>query len=122
MDALTHETLTLTPGDDAEKKLLTVRWTGRSTARSPTQILRPYFTSLNDHAQQQGFAVEMDFTTLEHFNSSTISALIQYLQDCRARKLALTLSYDSSVKWQRLSFEALRVFVKPDGLLTLRAQ
>lgn len=120
MEPLTHETLSLQPAVDSERKVHSIRWTGRSTARNPSQVLKPYFTALNEQAQSDGFGVEMDFRALEHFNSSTISALIQFLQDSRTRKVPLTLVYDAGVKWQRLSFEALRVFVKPDGLFTLR--
>ena len=60
------------------------------------------------------------FTKLEHFNSSTITSIIQLIQECRAKGVKLVIVFDAAVKWQKLSFDALRVFAKPDGLLELR--
>lgn len=63
----------------------------------------------------------MRFNTLEHFNSSTITSVIEMIQDARARAVPLVIGYDGKVTWQKVTFEALKVFVKSDGLLELRA-
>ncbi|MCC7540599.1 MAG: hypothetical protein IT379_30570 [Deltaproteobacteria bacterium] len=97
-------------------------WRGKSNERNPSILLAPFFARSIEEASQRGVAIEMHFEALDHFNSSTITALIQLIQDARRRGIGLVIVYDASVKWQRLSFEALRVFSKGDGLLELRAR
>lgn len=97
-----------------------VHWTGKSNARNPGATLLPYFTALLRNASETSSSIEMHFERLEHFNSSTITAIIQLIQDARAHNLRITLYFDPLVKWQKLSFDALRVFSKGDGLLELR--
>jgi hypothetical protein len=98
---------------------LVLEWRGRSTDRSPAQTVGPYVRALFDGAVERKLGVEMDFRALTHFNSSTITAIIQLIQDARAKNVPLTLVYDASSKTQKLSFEALRVFAQ-DGVLALR--
>ena len=66
-------------------------------------------------------SIEMHFEKIEHFNSSTITALIRLIQFCRKSNIKLAMVYDQSLKWQRLSFDALRVFEKNDDLFHLRS-
>ena len=96
-------------------------WRGKSNERNPAQLLGPFFAKAIEEATALGVAIEMRFEALDHFNSSTITSLIQLIQDCRRTGTHLVVVYDARVKWQRLSFEALRVFSKGDGLLELRA-
>jgi len=96
-----------------------LEWRGRSNDRNPAQTVNPYIRSVYDVAAAQKVRVEMRFDQLEHFNSSTITALIQMIQEARTRQLKLALVYKGSLKWQKLSFDALRVFAK-DELLTLQ--
>lgn len=104
-------------GDD---KNVVLQWRGSSTDRNPSLAINPYVRGIYDAVAGSGASVEMRFESLDHFNSSTITALIQMIQEARTRKIKLVLTYDAAVKWQRLSFEALRVFAK-DELLTLRS-
>ena len=96
-------------------------WRGKSNDRFPRKTLGPFFTQVLAQAQQRRAPVEMRFGALEHFNSSTISSVIEVIQDARARAVPLVISYDGRRSWQKVTFEALRVFVKGDGLLELRA-
>jgi hypothetical protein len=92
-------------------------WRGKSNDRQPARILRPFFDEVDALAQSQNLAVTMHFEALEHFNSSTITALIQIMQSMRQKGVKLTVFYNGELKWQKLSFEALRIFEKQDGLL-----
>lgn len=65
--------------------------------------------------------MQLHFETIEHMNSSTITAIIQIVQEARARSTRLVFIYDRSKVWQKLSFEALSVFVKDDGLFALES-
>lgn len=97
-----------------------LEWRGKSNDRSPGKILAPYFASVLARAAEQKLTVEQHFENIDHFNSSTIAAVIQLIQDARTLNVPLVLVYDQTLKWQRLSFDALRVFAH-DSLLTLRS-
>lgn len=94
-------------------------WKGKSNDRHPAKILSPYFRSVLLAAGERKVAVEMHFENLDHFNSSTITSIIQAIQDARGNGVKLVIVYDQALKWQKLSFDALRVFAK-DDLLELR--
>lgn len=96
-------------------------WRGKSNDRAPAKILAPYFTSVLASAVERRVPVELHFERIDHFNSSTIAAIIQLIQDARAAQVKVVLVYDKSLKWQKLSFDALRVFVRDDGQLELRS-
>jgi hypothetical protein len=120
MDALAD----LKAGDltiEVEKGSMPIRlmWLGKSNDRQPSKILQPYFATALDAASAQRTGLELHFEKLEHFNSSTVTAIIQLVQEARQKGVKLTLAFDPSLKWQRLSFDALRVFVKNDGLLEM---
>jgi hypothetical protein len=97
-----------------------LKWTGKSNSRHPGEVLTPYFRDALAAAGARKVPIELRFEQLEHFNSSTITAIIQLIQDARARSIKLILVYDQALKWQKLSFDALRVFAR-DDLLELRA-
>jgi hypothetical protein len=95
-------------------------WRGKSNNRRPAEALAPYFREVLAAAGTRRLPIELHFEKLEHFNSSTITSIIQLIQDSRARSIKLILVYDQALKWQKLSFDALRVFAK-DDLLELRS-
>jgi hypothetical protein len=99
---------------------VTLIWRGKSTERRPDQVLSPYFLGLVDDPAVAARGVEMHFQHLVHFNSSTITTIIQLINLARERNVKLVLVYDQQLKWQKLSFDALRVFAK-DNLLELRS-
>jgi hypothetical protein len=95
-------------------------WKGKSNNRHPSEALAPYFRSVLTAVATRRIPLELHFEKLEHFNSSTITSIIQLIQDSRARSVKLILVYDQALRWQKLSFDALRVFAK-DEMLELRA-
>ena len=96
-------------------------WRGKSNERNPPETLKPWFDKLLAAVTEQKGVVEMHFEKIEHFNSSTITALIRLIQSCRKTSVKLVMVYDQTLKWQRLSFDALRVFEKNDDLFHLRS-
>jgi hypothetical protein len=94
-------------------------WKGKSNSRRPSETLAPYFRDVLTAAGKRRVPLELHFEKLEHFNSSTVSSIIQLIQESRARGVKLVLVYDQGLKWQKLSFDALRVFAR-DDLLELR--
>jgi hypothetical protein len=105
--------------DAASAILLT--WRGKSNDRAPSKVLGPYFAGVLASAVERRVSLELHFEQIDHFNSSTITSVIQLIQDARAAAVKLVLVYDKALKWQKLSFDALRVFVRDDGQLELRS-
>lgn len=114
MDNLTTGDLTIEAIDSANPIKLT--WRGKSNERQPNKSILPFMAGVFVAASEKGGAVEMHFEKLEHFNSATITTLIQIIQDARSKGVKLTLVYDQALKWQKLSFDALRVFAKDHHL------
>jgi hypothetical protein len=100
---------------------ITLEWRGKSNDRYPKKMLGPFFETLFVEAAEKRAHVEMHFEALDYLNSSTISALVGVIRDLRERKIKLLISFDKQQKWQKLCFEALRVFEKPDGLLVMQS-
>jgi len=96
-----------------------LRWLGKSGERYPSKRLDPYFKGLLGASAARG--VTMRFEKLDYMNSATVTALIQLIAAAREAKVKLAFVYDPNKKWQKLSFEALRVFEKPDDLFRLKA-
>lgn len=92
---------------------LKLSWLGRSNSRTPGRALQPFFETVFAEARTRGGGVEMVFNQLEHFNSSTIAALIQIINTAREREVAMTIRYDGGRNWQVLSFEALKRALRP---------
>lgn len=105
----------------ADAAALCCVWKGKSNDRQPGKLLAPYFEQLMQAAGERHLPLEMHFEELEHFNSSTITALIGLIQRARRDGVKLVMVYDQRLKWQRLSFDALRVFDKRDELFVLRS-
>ena len=104
----------------AAHEKLRIDWSGRSNARHPGALLTPYFEAVLIRARDGGCGIESHFERLEFFNSSTVTAVIQFIHQARAQGTALAITFDSELKWQALSFEALKSFELPDGLLQVR--
>jgi hypothetical protein len=109
--------LTITVEEGATLRL---EWLGKSNDRQPQKVLEPYFDKCLEAADAKKVALEMHFEKLDYFNSSTISSLIQMIQKARTRSVKLVIQYNAAIRWQKLSFDALRVFTKGDDLLELR--
>ena len=95
-------------------------WLGRSNHRDPDKLLTPYWDAALVEAAERRVPIELHFQKLQHFNSSTITVIIQFIQEARRRGAQLVVFYDQALKWQKLSFDAMRVFVK-DELFQLRS-
>lgn len=88
-------------------------FTGKSNSRDPGKLLKPWFDEVLALAQQKNAQVVLHFEKLAYFNSSTIAALIQMLNAAQDRKVSLELVYDGALRWQTLSFDALKRAIRP---------
>jgi hypothetical protein len=104
----------------ARTDAIELTWLGRSNDRYPGKLLTPYYETALAEATERAVPIELHFHKLEHFNSSTITVMIQFIQEARTRAVPLVMVYDQALKWQKLSFVALRVFAT-DELFELRS-
>jgi hypothetical protein len=96
-------------------------WTGKSNDRQPDRTLAPFFRTMLEQAAAQHRTVEMHFEQIAHFNSSTVTVIIQIIQEAKQKGVNLELVYDSHLKWQKLSFDALEVVARRHGHVRLRS-
>lgn len=107
----------LTSGDlridsTIDPECLRLVWRGRSAAPDPRAVLVPYFEQALELAHRSGARLEMHFEGLEYFNSSTIAALIDAIRLSSERRVPMMMIYSDTVRWQRKSFDALRMFTR----------
>ena len=107
--------------DEDAAGVIRLDWRGKSNHRQPDTVLAPFFADMTSKAVVGQKALEMHFEQLEFFNSSTITAIIQYVKELRDRKVKLTVSFDARHRWQKIFFDALCIFDKGDGLFTIRS-
>src|SRR5688572_17588011 len=67
--------------EDQEAGPIRLLWQGSSTDRYPGRLLSPYFSTVLVQAATRKAPVEMRFEKLDHFNSSTITCIIQVIQE-----------------------------------------
>ena len=106
---------------DCAPSMVRLDCTGRSNSRHPSSLLAPYFETVLLRARTAGCPVEVHFERLEFFNSSTVTAIIQLIREARIQGTTLTIFFDGGQKWQALTFDALKTFELPDGLVNIRS-
>lgn len=89
-----------------------LRLTGRSDAREPSLTLRPHFEKIMLEAGKHQRGLRVHFEAMEYFNSSTLAFLIQAIHFARHNRVSLEVSYAESLKWQQVSFDALKRAMK----------
>lgn len=93
--------------------LLRVLLTGKSASRDAGRELQPVFERLLSTAREEGRTLVLHFEKLDYFNSSTIAGLVQFIRTAQQGGVGLIVRYDSNLKWQAMSFDALRRALKP---------
>ena len=100
-------------------ELLRLEWSGRATGRTPEAALTPFLSNALELARHEGASLELHFERLEHLSASTVPALVQLFRLARSAKVSVYVIYRPSCRWQKPSFEALRVFEQLDGFIHL---
>lgn len=119
LTSLVSGELTIDAVQASDAEPIDLFWRGRSTDRQPSRTVVPYVSEILGAAREKNVGVRLHFETIEHLNSSTITAIIHVIQEARSRMTPLAIVYDRTKMWQKLSFEALAVFVKDDKLFEL---
>ncbi len=104
---------------DQSGEIIRVHWLGRASMRDPSNELGSFFTAIEERAISSKKSVVFDFTKLDHFNSSTIVAVMRMIRRLDHKMIPFTLIYSQKLKWQSMTFDALKQFQGPDRLLHL---
>jgi ABC-type transporter Mla MlaB component len=82
-----------------------IHWIGKAHEHRPAQFLTPLFETVLLCANKR---VELDLSQLQQISSPTLVLVIQFLKSARERGLHTDVKYDSTVGWQRATFDRLR--------------
>ena len=94
--------------------------TGKSVERDPSQIITPILLDALKHTGVENRHIILNFCQLEYMNSSTITPIIKILERAKRGNNRLTVLYNSSLKWQSLSFSALKIFETGDKRIEIK--
>ncbi len=116
--SFTSDSLRVEITEDADS--LTMRWLGKSTMRRPGEFLAPLLADLLKRGSESGKRIVLDFRALQYMNSSTITPVIRILEQMRRGTGRMSVLYRQAMKWQHLSFSALKIFETPDARIEIR--
>ena len=102
------------------KDSITVRFLGKSILRDPSEFVMPILVRSLDQATSDDRRLVMDFQDLAYMNSSTLTPVIKILERARVGSGSVTAVYRRSLKWQEMSFAALRIFETRDGRIEIQ--
>jgi hypothetical protein len=86
-------------------------WLGKSVAREPSAVLRPFFDQLAPYLVKTR-ELDIDFRGFEFMNSSTIKPILTFVQSASQGARKVSVRFDGSKTWQRLSFGVLKALSK----------
>jgi hypothetical protein len=113
--------MTISVFEVAGPPALCLSWKGRGDEREPRKTLQPYLREIIDHAAKASTPVELHVQQMTYLNSGTIGCIVDLIHKCEAAAIPVTVRYDKSSGWQRLSFEALRMMIKHASKLHVEA-
>jgi len=99
---------------------ITIRFIGRSNERNPSKFIYPILADALDQSAHSNKGFILDFRDLEYMNSSTITPILKILDKVkREEKYRVTIIYRQSLRWQDLSFSALKIFESRDNRISI---
>ena len=94
---------------------LVQHWKGSSNSRDPSVGLRPFLELAVAEASTRKLVLELHFEALGHFNSSTVAALLRFIEKAGQKGVKLVLYYNGSQRWQGHNFEAIALLNRSSG-------
>ena len=95
-------------------------WSGKSVDRNPSKFITPLLANLLERNSNTKKTVILDFQKLDYMNSSTITPIIKILERAKRGQVQLVVKYNKLLKWQDLSFSALKIFQTKDKRVEIR--
>ncbi len=99
---------------------ITIRFIGKSNERNPSKFISPILSDVLHQSDSGNKEIVLDFKELEYMNSSTITPILKVLDKAtREKNYRITIVYRQSLKWQDLSFSALKIFELKDNKIKI---
>ena len=99
---------------------ITIRFIGKSNERNPSKFISPILSDVLHQSDSGNKEIVLDFNELEYMNSSTITPILKILDKAtREKNYRITIVYRQSLKWQDLSFSALKIFELKDNKIKI---
>lgn len=99
---------------------ITIRFIGKSNERNPSKFISPILSDVLHQSDSGNKEIVLDFKELEYMNSSTITPILKILDKAtRDINYRITIVYRQSLKWQDLSFSALKIFELKDNKIKI---
>ena len=99
---------------------ITIRFIGKSNERNPSKFISPILSDVLHQSDSGNKEIVLDFNELEYMNSSTITPILKILNTAtREKNYRITIVYRQSLKWQDLSFSALKIFELKDNKIKI---
>jgi len=99
---------------------ITIRFIGKSNERNPSKFISPILSDVLHQSDSGNKEIVLDFKELEYMNSSTITPILKILDKAtREKNYRITIVYRQSLKWQDLSFSALKIFELKDNKIKI---
>lgn len=99
---------------------IVANWTGKSVDRNPSKFITPILVNLLEKSNEVKKRFILDFQKLEYMNSSTITPIIKILERAKNGNGQISVIYNKLLKWQDLSFSALKIFQTKDKRVEIR--
>jgi hypothetical protein len=99
---------------------ITIRFIGKSNERNPSKFISPILSDVLHQSDSGNKEIVLDFKELEYMNSSTITPILKILDKAtREKNYRITIVYRQLLKWQDLSFSALKIFELKDNKIKI---
>ena len=105
---------------EEKDQTIVTKWTGKSVDRNPSEFIVPILTNLLERENSIAKKIILDFQQLDYMNSSTITPIIKILERAKRGNVQLIVEYNKALKWQDLSFSALKIFQTKDKRVEIR--
>ncbi|MCB1322066.1 MAG: hypothetical protein KDK34_17540, partial [Leptospiraceae bacterium] len=87
MQSLEQGNLKIDASVDADGQRLLLKWIGKSVDADPAAVLDTYLDGVVKTAAQNGYSLEMDFSSLDYMNSSTVPPIIRVIGDLHRQNI-----------------------------------
>lgn len=105
---------------EENEESINLKWTGKSIHRKPGEFITPILVDVLKKSADHKKGIVLDFRNLDYMNSSTITPVIKILERAKRGAVQVTVLYEKSLRWQDLTFSALKIFETKDQRLRIK--
>lgn len=88
-----------------------ILWSGRCDFKNAASLLLPFLSDIIAQYKYSKKEFEISFLDLQYMNSASIMPILRFIRDLNLNNIKSILIYNKNSKWQKKSFEALKMVV-----------